>query len=119
VVARSHDGAERWRWRGTAPITAVDATDAWVAAGDVEGRVLLFTPDGGLVARITGHTRRVSSVVLRGARLYSASWDGLARVWSLDDARMDGAAWVDRATRTWGLSLAEALVAADSAGAED
>ncbi len=119
VVARTHDGAERWRWRGAAAITAVDASDAWVAAGDAEGRVLLFKPDGGLVARITGHTRRVSSVVLRGDRLYSASWDGLARVWSLDDAELDGAAWVDRATRTWGLSLAEALVGADAAGAAE
>jgi tRNA A-37 threonylcarbamoyl transferase component Bud32 len=117
LLALTEDGTERWRWTGSAPISSLTANEVWIAAGDLEGRLLLLRPDGTLVARLTAHARRVSGLALRGEVLYSASWDGTVRAWSLPAAVLDPAVWVERATRTWGLSLDEALAGADLDGA--
>jgi hypothetical protein len=109
IEARTHAGEVRWRWTGAAPVSALDASEAWIAAGDVEGRVLLLRPDGRLVAGVAGHTRRVSEVILRDDRLYTGSWDGTVRVWGLAAAEASPAALGAAATRRWGLTLDDVL----------
>lgn len=109
VEARTHTGEMVWRWTGSAALSSLDATDAWVAAGDVDGRVLLLRPDGRLVAGVAGHGRRVADVLLRDDRLYSGSWDGTVRVWGLAAAEASPASLALAATRRWGLTLDDVL----------
>lgn len=114
IEARGPDGALRWRHEGTAVITAIAASEAWIVAGDREGRVLVLTPDGAPLARVVGHSRLVSQLELRGDVLYSASWDGTVRRWGLGALTIPADALVDEATAAWGLGLTEALAGADS-----
>ncbi|MDX2086611.1 MAG: serine/threonine-protein kinase [Kofleriaceae bacterium] len=116
IVARDHDGKELWRHDGAAKVTALAASATWIAAGDLDGRVLLLRHDGALIAGIAGHTRRVSNLALRGDQLISGGWDGLLRVWNLTGVDAPPRELIRRVTTHWGLTLDEALAGADPLG---
>jgi WD40 repeat protein/tRNA A-37 threonylcarbamoyl transferase component Bud32 len=122
AVARSHE-VHLFDAEGT-PLLVLehDATDVLDAVLTPDG-TRLFTagldgvirawdlPEGTLVARMRGHSERVSKLALDAPRgvLFSASWDGSARRWGLDvldDPVEDVARQVE--TR-WGLTLQDAL----------
>lgn len=44
-----------------------------------------FSQDGKLVCIMTGHKSVVSTLVVLNGVLYSGSWDGTVRLWSLSD----------------------------------
>lgn len=44
-----------------------------------------FSQDGKLVCTMTGHKSVVSALVVLNGVLYSGSWDGTVRLWSLSD----------------------------------
>lgn len=44
-----------------------------------------FSQDGKLVCTMTGHKSVVSTLVVLNGVLYSGSWDGTVRLWSLSD----------------------------------
>ena len=116
IVARDERGAQQWRHDGAARVTALAASPAWIAAGDLDGRVLLLRPEGSLVAGIAGHTRRVSNLALRGDELISGGWDGFLRVWTLAGVDAPPRELIRRVTARWGLTLDEALASADPLG---
>jgi cytochrome c peroxidase len=90
----------------------VDGQPAAIAFGRSLFLDRALSADGTLVARVAGHTRRVSQVVLRGDVLYSASWDGRARAWGLAAAAAPAAELAARARATWGIGMDEALAGA-------
>lgn len=108
VEVRTAQGELAWRWSSPTTVMALAASDAWIVAGDGDGRVSVLRPDGALAAQVVGHERRVSGVVLHGDVAYTASWDGHVRRWglaALEGGRVDATA-VEQA---WGLTLEQAL----------
>lgn len=77
-------------------------------SGDV---AVLDVATGELVARLRGHTARVSSVEFGpdGDWLVSGSWDGTARIWDLSGLTRPAAELVAEGERAWGLGLDEAI----------
>jgi len=59
----------------------VSPDGAWVAVGSREGRVLIWSDGGALVASARAHTQRVAQVSFdpRSRVLFSAGWDGVVR----------------------------------------
>ena len=82
-----------------------------VAAATLGGEVLVHDLDGTLLARLRGHTGRVSSVEFTpdGTTLVSGGWDGTARVWDLGALRRLPVALLRDAEAAWGLGLDEAM----------
>jgi WD40 repeat protein len=66
----------------TAVACSADAADAWVAAGDEAGNVILRLA-GGPVVRLFGHSSGISAIASSpdGRYLATASYDGTARIW--------------------------------------
>lgn len=117
VELREPSGSLRWRWEGAAPVTALAADADRIVLGDAHGALVVLDPGGRPTATVRAHSRRVSELLLRGERLFSASWDGEARAWSLADLVTPAEALVARAEAAWGLDRAEALSAAGGAPA--
>lgn len=51
----------------------------------IEEIEIVFSQDGRLVCTMTGHKSVVSTLVVLNGVLYSGSWDGTVRLWSLSD----------------------------------
>ncbi|NCG21236.1 MAG: protein kinase [Rhodobacterales bacterium] len=83
VVSFSTDGEELWRWVGRSRLTALHASDDWIAMGNDDGWVVVLDADGREVARAQAHERLISDVIIVGDVLFSGSWDGTARRWGL------------------------------------
>jgi WD40 repeat protein len=71
----------------TRPVdVAISPDDRWVAAGLIDGNIWLWElSTGQRVAKLIGHTERVSAIWFSGdgARLLSGSWDETIRLWDL------------------------------------
>ncbi|MBL8785072.1 MAG: protein kinase [Deltaproteobacteria bacterium] len=63
---------------------AVAAHCTWLAAGTIDGRVLVWDRGGQRVMEGRAHTQRISDLAFTADALVSASWDGTAIVWALD-----------------------------------
>lgn len=94
---------------------AISPNGGWVAAGTLDGGVLLWdTRSGLLVADLVGHTRRVSAVrfTADSQSLFSGDWAGVILRWDLAAATRPAAELVAEAESTWQLSLDAVLRAA-------
>ena len=89
---------------------AVSADGRWVASGAANGSVLVWdTRTRALVARLQGHEDRVSWVAFAAGALWTASWDGSVRRWSVDALDTPAGALVADAERAWAMDLDIAL----------
>ncbi len=83
-----------------------------IAIGTLSGDVTLLDVSTGVeVARMRGHTGRISTVEFApdGSWLVSASWDGTARIWDLTGLDEPAGALIAYGERTWGLALGDAM----------
>ncbi|MFO0748128.1 MAG: hypothetical protein U1F43_21090 [Myxococcota bacterium] len=82
-----------------------------VAAGTLEGRVLVWDAAGALLMDGRAHTQRVSALAFTasGRHLISASWDGTAIRWDLGVLDVPVARLVERIEGAHGLDLAHAM----------
>jgi WD40 repeat protein len=82
-----------------------------IAAAMFGGAILLWTPQGELVAVLRGHEARASTVDFHpdGHLLASGAWSGDVRLWSLDALTADPELLGAEISRDWGLSLADVL----------
>jgi WD40 repeat protein len=75
------------------PVTAVtcsaSANDRWVAAGDLQGNVILRLA-GGTVVPLAGHSTSITSIASSpdGRYLATASMDGTAQVWNAANGKL-------------------------------
>ncbi len=96
--------------RETLMSLAVSADGRWIAAGAANGSVLVWdTHTHALVARLAGHDDRVSWVAFAAGALWTASWDGCVRRWSVDALDAPARVLVADAERAWAMDLDVAL----------
>jgi hypothetical protein len=109
LEAYTHDGGLIWRWENTGRLLSVSATENLVATGDRDGRVMVLSRDGRLLASAQGHERLVSSVRIAGDTLFSASWDGTAQRWGLGAAIGPAQHLINDVTQAWQLTAEQVL----------
>ena len=97
------------------PLDVAWSPDArWIAVGTVSGAVEVWDANTGeLRAHLVGHTQRVAALDFSddGRWLFSGSWDGTARRWSVDALDADPGAWLAEAERSWSRSAEDAISA--------
>jgi len=99
-------GALVWSVEVPGSVSAVDVWDGWVAVGTQDGSLRVFDTTGTLRALVRhAHQRRVSKLIFREGHLFSASYDGTIRRWSLAHIGTPAAELAAR----WPLSLDDAL----------
>lgn len=89
---------------------ALSPDGRWLAAGDLDQNARIWsTQDGRLVAVLRGHSGRIAGVGFSqdGRTLYTASWDGSARLWGMDALTRPADAILSDAQAAWGLDLSE------------
>lgn len=84
LTARDRRGKPLWHVPLEGEVTALGADAQTVAVGNSVGGFALYGRDGALVARVPdAHARRISSVHLVDGVLWTGSWDGMVRRWSV------------------------------------
>lgn len=106
-------GPTPWSWaaEGVDPLDADLSPDGrWLAVAATDGNIyLLDARRGTLRARLRGHTERVAAVAFADDRLYSASWDGDLRTWSLDGLDRNVEEQAAEAEVAWALRVEDIL----------
>ncbi len=116
VEVRDPDGALRRTipFSGAPPVDITAAGDGLAVVGQRDGRCrVLDLETGALLAILTGHEARVSTLASDGdGQLFTGSWDGSVRRWDLSRLRIPASELVATAA-TWGITLDEALAAGE------
>jgi hypothetical protein len=89
---------------------ALSPDGAWAAIGTIGGVIYVWsTARRSFVAALRGHHERVAWVGFAAGALWSASWDGAIRRWSIDAFELSADALIADAERAWGMRLDVAL----------
>ena len=94
---------------------ALSPDQRWVAAASPDHSARIYDAEKGtLMAVLSGHQERVVTVDFSAdnSRLVTASWDGTARIWAMEVLDQTPPQLLQKAEKTWGISLEEALIAA-------
>lgn len=104
VVVRDDAGTRTLDVEGAVVLDVAIAPDGdRVAAGLLDGRVMVWAADGRRLAVLPGHTERAVAVeFLADGDLASASWDKTARVWRLRDLGRPVAELAAEVRAAWG-----------------